>query len=410
MAVRNLWRKDVLLLVNAMPAAVNFVTSLAIAHLYDLGLAGIWFFGKSLCQVLVATQPGFLTSALIADRSELAGRFLSSALFLTLGWFVALAPGVYFWLDYTISDAGIAFLFFLYWVSLVAYTICSLLARYFLLGKALLQASVLDGILSLVCLVILVFSFELFLLASAAKFLLKSIWLVGGAARHLEFQLSRELFRDGWKLLADGGGLAQKAWVSTLCQYGDKVIIGGLASGAMLGAYGVGSSLAIPVTMLASAIFSWSLPYLKNQQDVIFKRTKFYIASFAVLLMFPVGAYIFLRFYGLSGDALKVALIGVFLAVALTAISFVTNMALTKMGSWKAFSLHVGGALTVYTAIWLFNGMGADLETALTLGVVLSISCAYLLTLRYVPRLGFLMTVLSATYLAYLAGSWLWIL
>src|SRR5690606_28078180 len=161
-------------------------------------------------------------------------------------------------------------------------------------------------------------------------------------------------------------GLAQMAWVSTLCQYGDKVIIGGLASGAMLGAYGVGSSLAIPVTMLASAIFSWSLPYLKNQQDVIFKRTKIYIASFAVLLMFRSGAYIFLRCYCLSGDALKVALIGVFLPVALTAISFVTYMALTKMGSWKDFSLHVGGALTVYTAIWLFNGMGADLETALT--------------------------------------------
>lgn len=262
------WRKDIILLGNALPAAVNFAAHLMAARTFGLELFGLWAAWRSACQLiafdpLVGPGTALTLPRLFADgQSGEAARLQVVGVRIVGGGSLALAAIAAVGLAPLFAESWHAPALALLWLGLMWSALTAFTAQGRCDGVAIARgagADIAGGILSLVAAA--AGSFMLFVFAQGARMVARGLAQyrrpgpTGGAPAPSLTKIARA-----------GLPFAAQGFVQQVAQYGDRFFVGVLYGTAGAGVVALGTNVALPIVMLGSTSATWLLPLLVREK------------------------------------------------------------------------------------------------------------------------------------------------
>jgi hypothetical protein len=383
----SFWRKEIIFIANILPAIVNFFTSLLLAKFIGFELAGLWFFLRSLSQISVSISPGFLQALLIkSEKFTFEKDILPIAKILSIIW--SLINFLFFLLCIkligTETDSIINYLICVYWVSLTIYNYFSVVLRIKLDGKSILVLSIFDTFMSLLILFSLFYvGLEWFILFNSIKFFIKAIlakYLLDKNSVPLERLKSLTISSyiiSSKELFKTGGGLSFKGIIQTLSQYGDKFVFGIILSNELLGFVSLGSALGLPLAILLSSFYAWSLPYLKNEK-YLFENANIFSLLFIFILFYPLSAFSLLIIYDFSPDNFLLVFCSLVFMMLQVILNFSCALLFKKYGTWLSSLFQLIIIIICYLLVYICYQLGVGLIQAISIGslfLLISTTC-----------------------------------
>jgi len=372
----NLWRKEVLLIANLLPAIVNFFTSILLAKFIGFELAGLWFFLRSLSQISVSVNPGFLQALLIKGNNfTFTKNILSIAKILAITWSIVNFFIFILFLNLLGKGNGlISYLTCFYWISLSIFNYFAIILRINLDGKSMLMLSIADVLISLFILTSLFYlGLEWFIFFNGLKFFIKAYLAKYLLDKKKEISTSKanltihSYLISSKELFNIGGGLSFKGIIQTISQYGDKFIFGLILTNEMLGFISLGSTLGLPLAILMSSFYTWSLPFL-NDKNYLSNNSKIFLFLLLLLLLYPLSSFTIYLIYDLSAKNFLIVLCGLIFMVLQIILNFSCALLFKKYGTWLSSLLQLIIIVICYLLVYLYYQWGFELYFALSIG------------------------------------------
>ncbi|TVP43100.1 MAG: hypothetical protein EA350_14260 [Gemmatimonadales bacterium] len=252
----------------AVPSSISLVITLAAVRFLGIEAFGIWLIGRSIVQLTVNVTPGW--SASLPVTMPAAGRRTSLALErraerLTFGFGSLLGAALLAVALALVQDSRLVYAFALYWTGLFFSAHTSLTARGRCDGWRMSRGALIDTVGAIAVLGVLSSgSLLLFIAAQGLRAWAKGlalrsrVRLDGSLLPNRRFSTRRR--RVDRQLLRIGFPMVIRGWLQTATQYGDRLLLGLFFGPVVAGAGGLGSTLALPLAVVASATATWIIP------------------------------------------------------------------------------------------------------------------------------------------------------
>ena len=301
---------------------------------------------------------------------------------------------------------GITYLICFYWISLAVFNYYSFILRIKLDGTALLILSSADALMSVFILFSLFyFGLESFIFLNGFKFFIKAYVAKhqlekrhGPIKKFANPTLSAYLV-SAKELFKIGGGLSFKGIVQTISQYGDKFLFGLMLSGEALGFISLGSVLAIPLAVVLSSYYTWSLPSLITDSYVK-DNSKTFSLIFVLIMVYPLSAFLLFLIYDLSLVNFSIVFYASIFMLLQISLNFSCGLLFKKYGTWVSALIQLFVTSLCYLVVYLCFQLGSELTFAISAGslfLLVLIACILFISLRYKA----LYVLLFGVYLIY---------
>lgn len=269
----SFWTREVIFLTSLIPAGLGFVLNLLLVKVYGVERFGQWSVWKSASQLTATLSPGFASSLmyiLVQNEGNPSRQeaYHHQILRLCFGWFlIASAMALVFVYHNLNEEMLVKFGILLFWASSHLDGIGGALARGYKNGIALLHASLIELVITLILLLLIFFlPFSWFVLLSGIKFLCRTwVQFAQNRADIKTASIQLPLFVAAKESIEIGFPILVRGWVQAAFQYGDKLLIGLFFGNVAAGVVNLGSLFALPVVMLSSATAVWLLPILLQE-------------------------------------------------------------------------------------------------------------------------------------------------
>ncbi|MCC5792240.1 MAG: hypothetical protein JJT82_06500 [Legionellaceae bacterium] len=416
------WSQEVVLVANILPAVTGFVISLL--AVVQLGIAdfGKWMVWRSVCQLTANINPGFSMLLILClpecSRSSLrAISMVKASQFFTIVW--AVFSGLTFTLvllfQLKVRSWDLAALV-LYWSGIVCIGFTGCLSRGLQDGKALFSGTVGSTLGAFATVLTLIYSpvWCYFVLSSAV-----ALWLQGvgqyiythpkGYSKILNYNYLRYYIRLSIHL---GFPLILRGWAQTASQYSDRIVIGFFFGTVAAGAAGLGSTLALPLVMVSSAVAAWAVPVMisgKVSSDIINQYIIILIvASIGGLLILPVLKILLNKDVYASNSIFQLIGMSYYVTASIGLANLFLLPMLVSKKLWQVTIIQLIFVLTLWMSVLLGKFLVASLFWGLCVSACLLTYILILIIIkqkiktRFNPYFGMFIPCFSSFYCYYL--------
>lgn len=362
----------------AVPSSVSIIITLTAIRFLGIEAFGVWLIGRSAVQLTANITPGW--SASLPVILPAAGRRTSLVMErragrLTFGFGGLMGAALLAIALFLIEDLWLVAVFALYWTGLFFSAHTGLTARGRCDGWLMSRGALVDTLGAFVVLVVLLSGNLLwFVAAQGLRAWAKGVALRRGTRRDGKLlpiarfpmrhrRVDRHLLQVGFPMVIRG-------WLQTATQYGDRLLLGVFFGPVVAGAGGLGSTLALPLAVVASATATWVIP----------------LANFGSERNKPLPS--------IAEECFLVGTIGAGLAFIIPSLSFFvievdTHLRLVLSG----FVLLFGVSISVLTGSFLISIGRLWVSNALALLVIFSmgLAMAFVHALELSPALALLL-------------------
>ena len=384
------WTRTILLKSTMLGSAVGVLIPLLVAELTRIENVALWLGARGAVQLLSALLPSPLhvllqsqggaigkdQAAAIARAAPLYLLLMATGLFLLVLLFGSAVSG-----DTDLPGVPAALPLALY-SAVLLFTVSSMaILRVVQRADLMLSISFRDLLLSLLCLPALYWGFSAFLLACAAKEVIRAAQVLPQFGRPA-------LALPPWRAMVRGGSQYVRGLVQVASQYLERTAFPLLFGLKLAGQLGLGSTLGVLPVMLSSNMYLWAFRRIAEGDE---QARSALIAEWGRLLSFGASLSWWLAALAGVADLGHYGSPDVAAAASFTAAMGVGFLATARsraalLGLSSSF-LHMGLLAAVYAAVAAAAAAGLDLPLALAAGIAVSSAYAVALALRMSPDL-----------------------
>lgn len=378
-----MWSRKLILAASLIASLTNVATPFVLGQFLGLTYVALWVSYRAMTQLVISLVPNSVNSLLYLSKYSRINR----RAIIKRGYFTACAvvvlQSVLLLIVSNFIDEMEPFIghLILYAAAFQFAGFQNVVVRSLKRSDILIKVSITDMLLTagLLGAVVIFPSFELFILLSACKELLRGIYTISLRLPGSPLDGTRlvpSLLVNKYKFMHVSRGSIQ-----VLSQMGDRMIYPFIFTLTAAGQAALGSSVGMIVALLSSSAFTWALPKTMEGQDM----ATWLFSEWARLTMLVVCAAAAMHFLiptvntavaFIMNDPLRLdgMFVAAFVFASISSINFLSFGTDKKRLSSKAYlSLHALMIFLAYFSIFLFHSFGLPADLSIYYGSVLSV-------------------------------------